>query len=247
MRVITFISDFGHKDWFVSAVKGEILKINPEAKIIDITHSLNQFDVKQAAFILKNVYKNFPIGTIHLAVVDPGVGSKRKPLIAYSDGYYFVGPDNGIFSYIYRKPVVYEIKVQENISNTFHARDVFAPVAARLSLGVEPEKLGKRIYQYINFPFPMIKRRGKKIYGEIIYVDRFGNLITNIPNEITLSKIYIDGIIVVIKKFYAQGISGEIIGIRGSSGFYEIACFKEPADKKLNIGVGHKIIGELKK
>lgn len=247
MNIITFISDFGGKDWFVSAVKGEILKLNPEAKIIDITHNLEPFDIKQAAFILKMVYKNFPKGTIHLAVVDPGVGSGRKPLIVFSDDHYFVGPDNGIFSYIYNNnSVVYEIIVKKKVSCTFHARDIFGPVAGKISLGIDLNKLGKIISKFQKFSFPQIRHKKNRVYGEIVYVDHFGNLITNIPIKFALKKIYIERFkIIPVKKFYALGKTGEVFGVRGSSNFYEIACFKERADERLKIKVGHKVVGIL--
>lgn len=247
MSIITFLSDFGEKDWFVSAVKGEILKINPEANIIDITHNLNPFDIKQSAFVLKMVYKNFPAGTVHLSVVDPGVGSKRKPLVVFSDGYYFVGPDNGIFSYIYQKDsAVYEIIVKKPVSYTFHARDIFGPVAGKISLGLELNKLGKRIFKFQKFSFPKIKRKGDMVYGEIVYIDHFGNLITNIPIKFSLKKIYIEGFgFVHIKKFYASGNPGEVFSVPGSSNFYEIACFKGRADEKSKIKCGHRVMGYL--
>ena len=130
MKIITFLSDFGNKDWFVSAVKGEIFKINKNVLIVDITHTLIPHDVRSAAFLLKSVYRNFPSGTVHLVVVDPGVGSERIPIIVESSGYYFVGPDNGVFSYIYSEDSkVYEIEVKKTVSYTFHARDIFGPTA----------------------------------------------------------------------------------------------------------------------
>lgn len=244
--IITFLSDFGKKDWFVSAVKGEILKINPLVRIVDITHDLKPFDTKEAAFVLKMVYKNFPLGTINLAVVDPGVGSERKPLIIFSDGYYFVGPDNGIFSYIYKRPQVFEIIVKGDVSSTFHARDIFAPITAEISLGKELNKLGKRINNFVRFPFPVIKKKGNKIFGEIVYIDHFGNLFTNIPIKFLLNRVYLkDGMIIKIKKFYAQAKDNEVFAIKGSSGFYEIAGYKTRADERLKLIVGDKVIGEI--
>ncbi|MEO0138083.1 MAG: SAM-dependent chlorinase/fluorinase [candidate division WOR-3 bacterium] len=245
--IITFTSDFGNKDWFVAAVKGEILRINPSVQIVDITHDLKPFDIKGAAFVLKMVYKNFPEGTIHLAVVDPGVGSRRKPLVVFSDGYYFVGPDNGIFSYIYNNtPIVYEIKMHQKISRTFHARDIFGPAAAKISLGIAPEKIGRRINEFYKFPFPRIKRVKNRIYGEVVYIDNFGNLITNIPINIPLKKIEISEFgRFPIKKFYAQGEAGEIFGIKGSSNYYEIAGFKKSAYETLKINPGDEVIGIL--
>ncbi len=246
MSIVTFLSDFGEKDWFVSAVKGEILKVNPEVCIIDITHNIEAFQIKQAAFILKMVYNNFPKGTVHLAVVDPGVGGSRKPIIVLSDGHYFVGPDNGIFSYVYKNPVVYEITVKKDVSNTFHARDIFGPVAARISLGAKLNQLGRRIYKFTKLPFPKIKKSGNKIYGEIVYIDHFGNLITNIPISYQLKNFYIEGLGEIrIRQFYALGKDDEVFGIKGSSGLYEIACFKQRTDKRLNIKVGDKVIGLL--
>ena len=247
MSIITFLSDFGERDWFVSAVKGEILKINSQAKIIDITHTVEPFNIKQGAFIIKMVYNNFPKGTVHLAVVDPGVGSKRKPVIVLSDGHYFVGPDNGIFSYIYnRNSIVYKIIVNKSVSSTFHARDIFGPVAARISLGAKLNQLGRRISKFIKFPFPVIKKRRNKIYGEIVYIDHFGNLITNIPINYPLKNFYIEGLPVIqIKKSYIFARPEEVIGVKGSSGLYEIACFKERANRRLNIKVGDKVTGWL--
>jgi len=246
MSIITFLSDFGDNDWFVSAVKGEILKINPEVQIIDITHHLNPFDIKQSAFVLKMVYKNFPQGTIHLTVVDPGVGGKRKPLIISSGGYYFVGPDNGIFSYVLKKPIVYEIYVTKSASSTFQARDIFGPVTAKITLGMDLELLGKRIDKFLKFHFPEIKKKGNKIYGEVVYIDNFGNLITNIPVKIAIKKIYLNKFFSVeVKKFYQMAKFEEAIALEGSSGYYEIACYKGRANTKLNMNIGNGIIAVI--
>jgi len=246
MKIITFTSDFGNKDWFAAAVKGEILKINRDVLIIDITHKLIPQNIKSTAFLLKSVYKNFPQGTIHLVVVDPGVGSKRKPIIVESDKYYFVGPDNGIFSYIYnRNYKVYEIKVRKKLSTTFHARDIFGPIAARLSKGSPPKNLGTRIKEYIKFEFPKPKRKGVKIYGEVLYVDHFGNLITNIENNINIKQLDISSNKIAVKKYYGEGKPDEIISVRGSSGYYEIACNKGNAQRVLRAFIGLKISGKI--
>ncbi|GAH09086.1 unnamed protein product, partial [marine sediment metagenome] len=227
MKIITFLSDFGAKDWFVAAVKGEILKINKNAFIVDITHASVPHDIRSAAFILKSVYKNFPTGTVHLAVVDPGVGSERKPIIVKSSGYFFVGPDNGIFSYIYNEDAqVYAIAVKESTSSTFHARDIFGPVAAKLSTDVDPEHLGTKIRDYTTFEFPRSRKKGVKIYGEIIYIDHFGNCITNILNTIDIRELFLSKKRIKVKKFYGEGCPDEIICVKGSSGYYEIACNK---------------------
>lgn len=246
MPIITFLSDFGDKDWFVSAVKGEILKINPEVKIIDITHNIKPFDVKQAAFVLKMVYKNFPEGTVHLAVVDPGVGGKRKPLIITSEGYFFVGPNNGIFSYVLKKPVIYEILWTGQASATFHARDIFGPISAKITRGVDLKLLGKRIKKCLKIPFPQIEKKGNKIYGEIVYIDHFGNLITNIFVKFPIKKIYLNNVqIAEVKDFYQMAKFDVAIAVKGSSGYYEIAVYKGQANQTLNLKVGTPVIAEI--
>ncbi|MEO0215943.1 MAG: SAM-dependent chlorinase/fluorinase [candidate division WOR-3 bacterium] len=252
LSIITFLSDFGEQDWFVAAVKGEILKINPRLRIIDITHCLPSFDIHSAAFLLKSVYKNFPEGTVHLAVVDPGVGSKRKPIIVESDGYYFVGPDNGIFSYIYNdRSKVYEIDIKKKLSSTFHARDIFGPIAARLSNGERPSNLGRLIKGYTKFGFPKIKRKKNIIHGEIVYIDHFGNLITNIPNNMEIDYFILPPrrvkTLIKVKKFYGAGKSGELIAVKGSSGYYEIASNKKSAREILGAKRGMVIYGGLKR
>lgn len=239
MRIITFLSDFGDKDWFVAAVKGEILKIINDVFIVDITHELNPYDIYSAAFLLKSVYNNFPSGTIHLCVIDPGVGSRRKPIIVESGGYFFVGPDNGIFSYVYdRDRKVYEIKVEGTLSSTFHAREIFGPTAARLAKGLKPQQLGYRVKRFVKFEFPKIKKKKGKIYGEVIYIDHFGNLITNIPNSISISAFFISKRKIFVRGFYGEGDPYEIIGVKGSSGFYEIARNQGSASELLQAKLG---------
>jgi len=246
MRIITFLSDFGEDDWFVAAVKGEILKIKPNVHIIDITHRIKPHDVGSAAFILKSVFRNFPPGTVHLVVIDPGVGSKRKPIIVHAEPYYFTGPDNGVFSYVYNKHAkVYSIKVKGEVSATFHARDIFAPVAARLASGDAPSSFGGEKCDYISFEFPGLTKNGKRLYGEIVYIDHFGNLITNIPNNIDISSLNISGGEVALKNLYGEGVKGQIICVKGSSGYYEISCNKGNAKELLSVNIGEKIAGEL--
>lgn len=243
MRTITFLSDFGEDDWFVAAVKGEILKIDPNIDIIDITHKIEPHDIKSAAFILKSVCGNFPPGTVHLVVVDPGVGSKRKPIIIEAEKYSFVGPDNGVFSYIYdRLTKAYAIDVKGKISATFHGRDIFAPVAARIAIGKLPSDFGSEIHDLHRFEFPEVTKRANRLHGEILYIDHFGNLITNIPNTIDIETLNISGKEVALKNFYGEGVEGQIICIKGSGGYYEIACYKGDAKRFLNAAIGEKIV-----
>ena len=189
------------------------------------------------------MYKNFPAGTIHLVVIDPGVGSERKPIIVESAGYYFVGPDNGVFSYVYNKySKVFKIKQRKRLSSTFHARDIFGPVAARLSKGSSPEVSGIMIKDYVKFEFPKIKKIKRGIQGEVIYIDHFGNLITNIPNSTDVKELYILKRKVLVKKFYGEGKMDEIICLKGSSGYYEIARNKGNAQDILGTSVGIEIM-----
>ncbi|MGB3480069.1 MAG: SAM-dependent chlorinase/fluorinase [bacterium] len=246
MRIITFLSDFGEDDWFVAAVKGEILKIKPNVHIIDITHRIKPHDIGSAAFILKSVFRNFPPGTVHLVVIDPGVGSKRKPIIVHAEPYYFTGPDNGVFSYVYNKHAkVYSIKVKGEVSDTFHARDIFGPVAARLASGDVPSSFGGETHDYLNFEFPRVTKKGKRLYGEVVYIDHFGNLIINIPNTMGLQSLCISGKDIPVKYYYGEGDKGQIICVKGSSGYYEIACNKGNAKELLGVNTGEKITAKL--
>lgn len=237
--IITFISDFNTSDWFVAAVKGQILKINPEATIVDVTHSIVPHDVRSAAFILRACYQDFPAGTVHLVVVDPGVGGTRKPIIVESDNYYFVGPDNGVFSYVFREDShVFAITVARQVSATFHARDIFAPTAGSLSKGEQPHNLGHEIHDYVCFPFPQVKNKGDEVHGEIVYIDQFGNLITNIPTSIDATALRTANKMIRVKQCYADGEEGELIAIRGSTGFFEIAVKNSSAQELLHVGTG---------
>jgi S-adenosylmethionine hydrolase len=243
MKIITFLSDFGYNDWFVAAVKGEILKINNSIIIVDISHTVHPHDIRSAAYILKCVYENFPSGTVHLAVVDPGVGSERKPLIVKSDGYYFVGPDNGVLSYIYNvQSEVYAIKITGGLSSTFHARDVFGPVAAKLTKDKNPEDLGIKIRDFVTFEFPQPQKKADTMCGEIVYIDYFGNCITNIENNAHITELHIKKDKIAIKNFYGEGMPGEIICVKGSSGYYEIACDQGNACDLLHVKIGTKVV-----
>jgi S-adenosylmethionine hydrolase len=242
MKIITFLSDFGKRDWFVAAVKGEILKIASDVRIVDITHSLDPCDIRGAAFLLHAVYDNFPEGTVHLAVVDPGVGSVRKPLIVESFGHFFVGPDNGIFSYFYNPDSkVHAITVGAVTSVTFHARDIFGPTAARLATGVGVQALGEKIDAYEYFKLPQTKRVGDQLCGEIVYIDHFGNCITNIPVSHEVQHMSVAGYMIRVVQSYQDGMAAQPICVRGSVGYYEIACYKGSAQAFLGVAVGTSV------
>jgi len=188
MSIIAILSDLGTKDYFVAAMKGVVLSINPDAKNIDITHEVPKRNVRTAAFILANAAETFPRGTIFVAVVDPGVGTKRKcVLIQTRNGMFFVGPDNGIFTIVAERfgvAKIYEITNKElmmpKISPTFHGRDLMAPVAAHLSLGLKPPMVGPEVKVLKRLKMPIPKLTEAKIVGCILNIDDFGNLVTNI-------------------------------------------------------------------
>lgn len=190
MGVISLLTDFGNKDNFVGVMKAVILSINPRAQIIDICHNVNPQDILEAGLLLKSSFKYFPRNTVHLVVVDPGVGSKRRPILVRTKDYYFVGPDNGVLNLALKDEVIEAIfELTEDkyflkpISDTFHGRDIFAPVAAHLSLEKKIEDFGKRIKSIEQLDLPEPKQLKNKLVGQIIYIDRFGNLITNITKD----------------------------------------------------------------
>ena len=195
VSVITLLTDFGVADYFVGSVKGVILSLNPQARIVDLTHEIPAQDIEAAAFTLLAAYKSFPKGTVHVAVVDPGVGSTRRGIAVVAADQFFVGPDNGIFSYIYERESkfsVYELSneefFREPVSPTFHGRDIFAPVAAALSNGVKPAKLGPRVTDPVKLAPLTPEVRDSRILARIIHIDRFGNCVTNITREVLTMK-----------------------------------------------------------
>ncbi len=258
--VITLLTDFGLKDYFVGAVKGVILGANPEALIVDITHEIPEHDIEAAAFTILAVANSFPEGTIHLAVVDPGVGSSRKPLLILSGGQLFVGPDNGLFSYVMEDAaIVYELTntdyFRQPLSQTFHGRDVFAPVAAALSSGVKPETLGKRIKEWVTLPSLKPKKSVEGLEARVIQIDRFGNCITNLtPADIdaeeigSATQLNVGGKrINSFRRFYGdQASSGKKpFAIWGSAGFLEISAENKSAAQLLGVKRGDKVRVDL--
>jgi S-adenosyl-L-methionine hydrolase (adenosine-forming) len=190
MNIISLTTDFGVADWFVGTMKGVILRIASRATIVDISHGIASGDIRAGAFALAAAYRYFPRNTIHVAVVDPGVGSGRPAIAVKTADYFFVGPDNGILSLALSREKIKTIRHLENdsffnrpLSHTFHGRDIFAPVAAHLSRGVSIQKLGPRVNEYVRLNWPVPKRGPGKITGEIIYIDHFGNAITNIDGQ----------------------------------------------------------------
>lgn len=235
---ITLTTDFGLSDPYVGIMKGVILSINPAARVIDISHLIKAGSILQAAAIIQESYTFFPKGTVHVAVVDPGVGTERRLILLETEEYFFVGPDNGIFwPIIVAHPDIEVIHLTEskyflpNITHTFHGRDIFAPVAAHLSRGVDPRKMGHPISDPVPFKVPRPKQTGEVLSGQIIRVDHFGNLITNIHQKdldqfsgsarpvIKIGDLVIEGVC----KTYADASAGETLAMIGSSCLLEIA------------------------
>jgi len=259
-NLITLTTDYGTRDSFVASMKGIILKSNPHAQIVDITHEIAPQDIWEAAFTLRSAYSQFPKGAIHLAVVDPGVGSGRRPIIAVTESYYFVGPDNGLFSLIDRDAErlrVHHITAGHYFpaspGPTFHGRDIFAPVAASLTKGIPSGNFGDEITDFVKLNVPTPKRAGNSIDGHVIHADRFGNLITNITYR-DLQSLIPDGgqmgqvsvtvtgkEIKGLKKFYAEAAPGDPGAIINSSGHLEIFLFRQNARTGLAIKRGEVV------
>jgi S-adenosylmethionine hydrolase len=270
--VITLTTDFGYDDAYVAAVKGAILNINPVATIVDVSHSIKPQDILQAAFVLSAVYRYFPKETVHVAIVDPGVGSDRRGMILKTPSAMFVGPDNGIFSYVIDDlfsaesrsvieqthgltEIVFKTGLEaaaitdprfwrHPVSPTFHGRDVFAPVAAGLSLGISLYEFGEKINSLHVLPVPRPSLDpGGNLVGQVIHIDRFGNLISNIRSNSLPGK---NAVIEVggqriqgISDYYAQ--KEGVMAVVGSSGYLEISLRDGSACDFLGIGEGDEI------
>lgn len=267
-KIITLLTDFGEDDWFVGSMKGVLAGVCPRARLIDITHLIPSGDIRKGAFILKCSYRYFPKGTVHLAVVDPGVGSDRGILVVRGAGYTFVAPDNGLLSYIIddiKEKALYHADRKNlflfKVSNTFHGRDVFAPLAARLANGFPIEEIGTICREPIILPRPVCRTIGNKIWEiEIITIDKFGNCIMSLP----LEKLQETSVIGGLKEFeitltndknkkkkiisaplagsYSSINEGSLLISRGSCGLLELAVNRGDAAAKLGLATGDKLI-----
>jgi len=250
--IVTLITDFGLTGEYTGAMKGAILTVNPFCQVVDVTHQIQPQNILQAAYVLKNTYPYFPPGAVHLVVVDPGVGTWRRPVILKKEEHFFVGPDNGVFTFISSGQQIegYEIiprKIfRSPLSRTFHGRDIFAPVAGYLARGVNPERFGPPAenWQTVAWPNPAVK--GKKLVGKIIFVDSYGNLITNISRQdygalLASRPFQIKGKGWRINRLhdtYDRVASGEPLALFGSSGLLEIAVNRGDAHKTLSLNQG---------
>lgn len=251
--IIALLTDFGTKDYYVGAMKGVILSINENANIIDISHEIEPQNVLSASFVLESCYKNFPPKTIFVAVVDPGVGSDRKAVLVETENYYFIAPDNGLLSFVYENEKnfrVFELTNRkffaDNISNTFHGRDIFAPVAAHLSKGVKPASFGAEIEEIVKFDEVSADRENADLFEvKLIHIDRFGNLVTNLRKENLPEKFAVEiggKVIDKVCRFYAQAEENELIMIFGSSGRLEISAVNGSAAEILQINKLSKLL-----
>jgi S-adenosylmethionine hydrolase len=255
-RIITLITDFGDKSGYVGVMKGVILSTNPDCRIVDITHQISPQDREEAAFVLKSAYPFFPPETIHLVVVDPGVGSIRKPILIEAGTHWFVGPDNGVLSFAFLTEECKEVREITNtryflprVSSTFHGRDIFAPVAAHLSLGVPAHALGEELKHCVLLEALEPEILEGVIKARVVYADHFGNVISNIsytlfnavvadkPFRITIGETVIE----TISPSYADAREGEIIALFGSSQQLEIAVRNGNCQRTLQIEKGAEI------
>jgi S-adenosylmethionine hydrolase len=254
MSIITLTTDFGLNDWFVGTMKGVVLRLNPRATVVDITHDVLSGDIWAGAFALAASYRFFPRRTVHVAVVDPGVGSERAAVAVRTADYFFVGPDNGVLSLALRRESVQAIHRLENekyflhpISRTFHGRDIFAPVAAHLSRGVACVKLGSARKDMERLDWPEIRQDRYGLHGQVVYVDRFGNAITNVSNELFGQRHNPWTVwrgakrLCVVEAFYQAVAKGERVAVPGSTGFLEIAINGGNAALEFGLKKGSKL------
>jgi S-adenosyl-L-methionine hydrolase (adenosine-forming) len=253
--IITLTTDFGLEDHYVGVMKGVILGICPEAAIVDITHSVTPYEVAEGAFLLAQAYPHFPPKTVHMVVVDPGVGTARRPILLEAARQFFVAPDNGVLSMVLSgeekrkvRAITAERFFRHPVSATFHGRDVFAPVAAHLAAGTPPARFGKPIEDYLrreDFQRPV--HTGRRIWtGTVLHIDHFGNMVTNVrpedvpglgegrPFRMSVGPYQVEH----ISKNYAEGGPGEPLLIAGSSGYLEVSINQGSAAKTLGCGVG---------
>jgi hypothetical protein len=251
MKVITLLTDFGLHDPYAGIMKGVILSINPDVTIIDITHDIEPQDIQEGAFLIEEYCRYFPADTIHVAIVDPTVGSERRPIIMRKDNYFFVGPDNGIFTLIMDDmPETYAIEnpdfLLKEASSTFHGRDIFAPAAAYLSTGFHPSAFGRSVADPVRLDNILPTIEGHSLKGEVVRFDRFGNVITNIKIDFLKGffgkgsfEIRIgDMVFTTISKSYYES---EFTCLIGSSGYLEFGYFKGSFAATKNIKKGDPV------
>lgn len=255
--VITLTSDFGLTDPYAAEMKAVILSINPEAAIVDISHCVEKYDIRMGAYILARATPYFPKGSVHVAVIDPGVGTKRRPLLIQTNNGYYLGPDNGVLSLAAITDGIQHIReitkskvMLGHISKTFHGRDIFASAAAHLTKGTKPGEFGPETSEFVVRTFATKIKRGNSLAGEILYTDSFGNIVTNFTKE-NLEKVSVRGTVEIeisnrklkfkVRRTYAESESSEPFAIMGSHGFLEISKNKASAARALKTRIGDRI------
>jgi len=254
-RIVTLTTDFGLRDPFVGIMKGVILGIAPDAQIVDLAHEIPPQDIFEAALAIAAAYPYFPAGTVHVVVVDPGVGSDRRALAVQRGGCVFLAPDNGVLSFVMDEPRperIYSLTDRRfflsRVGSTFHGRDVFAPVAAHILRGVGLDKLGPPVSDPVILPFPRPVRDANRLVGEVIHVDRFGNLVTNVRttdmesfppgrSSVLVGDVRIRG----LSRSYSDAAPGSPVAVIGSSGLLEIALNRGDAARSLRLRKGDRI------
>jgi S-adenosylmethionine hydrolase len=250
--ILTFTTDFGLSDHYVGTMKGIALGICPQAQLVDISHDVKPFSIPDGAYLIAQAYRHFPKKTVHVVVIDPGVGTSRRPILLEAAGQYFVAPDNGVLSMIYLaekhkiRLIANERYFRHPVSRTFHGRDIFTPVAAHVAAGVLPSQMGKTIDDYLRPAFSKPVRTGKRTWtGQILRIDRFGNIVTNFhrddfPN--LEERNYALGIgpveISVLAQNYTECGPGETFLIFGSSGYLEVSMNQDSAARKIGCEAG---------
>jgi S-adenosyl-L-methionine hydrolase (adenosine-forming) len=259
LRLITLLTDFGDRDWFVASVKGAILSIHPEARIVDLSHQIVPHRIDEAGYFLKSCYREFPEGTIHVVVVDPGVGSARRAIAVKTERYVFLAPDNGVLTHIFNDEQPVEVREidqrkfrRASQGHTFDGRDLFAPAAARLAIHEPFESYGPVIGDYRTISIPQPRWDQKTLVGEIVYVDRFGNLISNLTQQhleearsvvmgrqwsILIGKRVIEGLV----NSYSVGVEEKPFALINSDGRLEIFLKEASAADLLQVGRGARI------
>lgn len=258
-RIVTLLTDFGLSDPFVGVMKGVILGINPHAVLIDLCHTSTAYDPSAGAFLLATSYRYFPKGTIHIAVIDPGVGGPRRPILVTCDGHLFVGPDNGLLAPLAEqagsdvRAITAARYFLQPVSATFHGRDIFAPAAAHLSLGTEPAEFGEQIDDYVRLPRPHVLQIGPaRIKGTILHSDRFGNLVTNIRRgdlgvlaagePPAMLRVHVAGHVVPVVDYYGQVALSAPGAVIGSADYLEIFVNQGDASRLLDAGPESEVV-----
>lgn len=244
MAIITLLTDFGTADSYVAEMKGVLLSRAPDVALVDVSHQIAPGDVRAGQYVLARTWRHFPKGTVHVAVVDPGVGTTRRALAASAVGHHFVAPDNGLLSFLPADTRFVSLPVPATAAPTFHGRDVFAPAAAGLAIGAPLEGLGSPVTDPIRSPLPTPHHDGVVVVGEVLYVDRFGTLVSNIAADAVEPgvRIRVEGTDVgPLRRTFADGERGALVAIAGSGGTVEIAVRDGSAARLLGVGVGAEV------